>query len=277
MSNIAETCMILNLRVGHWQGYRLDKEATARVTREADAADDAARVNKHLVPKDALKPIVSAISSIRLHYYDKTLPWRDNGDRLLPRKLYQEFIVEHSKLVEGFDKEVANFLRFTYPQAVDRAAFRMGHLFKPDDYPHPEEIRRKFYVELDIDSVSQAHDFRLQQDGDAMQKRVGKAMRGVWERLAETLNHFATKMGDEDAVFRDTTVTNLRNLVAMLPALNVLNDPDLDQIREDIERRLVSYEPNELRKKPDIRSAAAIEAAEIMDQMKGFMTAFGGA
>ena len=53
--SIAERAMVVNLAIGLWQGYRLDREASRQVTETNGAASDAARVNKHLVPKEVLK------------------------------------------------------------------------------------------------------------------------------------------------------------------------------------------------------------------------------
>ena len=58
--NIREDCMTLDLTMGVWLGYRLDKEASRQVTDNANAEADAARVNKHLVPKAALAKVVTS-------------------------------------------------------------------------------------------------------------------------------------------------------------------------------------------------------------------------
>jgi hypothetical protein len=279
--------MIVNLQVGTWLGYRLDKEASRNVTRDANADQDAARVNKHLVPKETLKPIISAAGALRTHFYEKSLPWKDNGDRLLTRKMYTKFIDEHSRLVGEFDAAVDEFLNTTYLRARDQAEFRMGSLFNANDYPSSRALRSKFYVNLDIDAVTTSNDFRVKLDQkeleriktqmvDGMQERLGRAMASVWERLSETLTHFANKM-DGDEIFRDSTVKNLSEIVDMLPDLNILNDPDLEQIRLDIKHKLTGYEPNELRKDKETRAEVAEEAKRIMDSMSGFMKAFGGA
>lgn len=284
--SIINDCMIVNLQVGSWLGYRLDKSASAKVTADANAEQDAARVNKHLIPKETLKPIVTAAGAIRTHFYDRTLPWKDNGDRLLTRKMFTKFMDEHSKLVADFDAAVDYFLNNTYLKARDQAEFRMGSLFNPNDYPSSIHLRGKFYVNLDIDAVTTKNDFRVQLNQqeledvknameEALQQRVKRAMFDVWNRLAETLKHFATKM-DGDEIFRDTTVSNLEEIVDILPELNVFNDPDLEKIRLQIVSNVIGYEPKELRKNPAVRKQVAGEAAKIMDTMSGFMNAFGG-
>lgn len=285
--SIVKDCMIVNLQVGLWLGYRLDKSASAKVTQEAHAAEDAARVNKHIIPKDTLKPIITAAGAIRTHFYDKTLPWKDNGDRLLTRKMYTKFIEAHSLLVADFNEAVDEFLQVTYLRARDQAEFRMGNLFNPGDYPSSLTLKRKFYVNLDIDAVTTSNDFRVQLNQqeldtvkksmeDALQQRVSRVMVDLWKRVAETLGHFTAKMSS-DEIFRDSTVKNLEEIVEMLPDLNILNDPELEQIRLDIKRSLTGFDPKDLRKNDTVRKQVAGEAKRIMDTMAGFMNAFGGA
>lgn len=283
--SIVKECMVVNLQIGMWNGYKLDKESSKRVTEQASADADSARVNKHLVPKEALKNIVSAAGLLRMHFYNNTLPWKDNGDRLLTRKLYMQFVQDHSQHVKTFNEAVEQFLTVDYPKVVDQAAFRMGELFKAEDYPAVSDLRRKFYVRMDIDAVTEAADFRVAMDTavvdeikmdiyEALQGRLSRAMGDVWSRLADTLGHFAAKMS-EDAIFRDSTVTNLEEIVELLPSLNFMDDPDLDAIRQDIKQSIVGYSPKELRKDAAAKTQAALDAKRIMDNMAGFMKAFG--
>jgi hypothetical protein len=285
--SIVNDCMVVNLQIGVWMGYRLDKSASAKVTNDAGAETDAARVNKHLIPKESLKSIVSAAGAVRNHFYDKTLPWKDNGDRLLTRKMYQNFVEEHGKLQGEFYAAVDTFLNVGYPKARDQASFRMGDLFNPADYPSSNELHRKFYISLDIDAVTEANDFRVQLSSEAeeravrdemeraMQSRISRAMGDVWTRLSTVLGHFAAKMSTDD-IFRDSTVKNLEELVELLPALNVLDDPNLNAVTEDIARTLVGYTAKDLRANKATRTAVADEAKRIMEDMSGFMNAFGG-
>ena len=274
--SIQKDCMTIDIHVGMWMGYKLDKAKTREVTTEAGAADDAARVNKHLMPRESLSKVVSKVSSVRNHFYKNTLPWKDSGSRLITRKRYTPFMEEHVKLRDEFNVEVEEFLTNKYLAARDQAEFRMGTLFDPDDYPSAEMLRRKFYVSFDIDAIGDAYDDRLDKSEDITQARITKAIGGLWEKLSKPLEHFANKMGDTDAVFRDTTVSNLRDIVTMLPELNFTGDPELTALGERIEKTLTRYEAKDLRTNPVTRKAVASEAQEILDSMAGFMKAFGG-
>jgi hypothetical protein len=284
--SIVNECMTVNLQIGVWTGYRLDKDASAKVTADAAASQDAARVNKHLIAKESLAPINTAANAVRLHFYNDTLPWKDNGDRVLTRKRYMTFMVEHAALVEKFHAAVQTFIEETYPAACDRAAFRMGTLFKASDYPHPEALRSRFYVNLDIDAIAEASDFRVTMEAEqveqiratmeaALQQRMGRAMQDVWTRLSDTLGHFAERMGS-DGVFRESTIRNLEEIVDLLPDLNVLEDENLEQIRQQVATFVIGYDAKTLRTDKNARATVSAEAQRIMDDMAGFMAAFGG-
>lgn len=278
MSNLVNTCMVLNLHVGVWMGYKFDKNKTREITEEADAEPDAARVNKHLIPRKALADIVSCTTQLRHHFLAKTLPWKDNGDRIITRDMYMTFIQEHSALADKFKAAAAEFLNEengTYLSAQEQAAFRMGEFFDPNDYPTIETLKHKFYVYVDIDGIPTAYDFRLKNDETVLQARVTKAMQGLWEKLREPLEHFAEKMAEDKPRFHNTIISNLRSVVEIIPALNFCNDPNLEDMRVEIERQLTRYEPDDLRKNKNVREIVAGQARDIMDQMAGFMNAFG--
>lgn len=289
--SITSNCMVVNVHFGTWLGQRLDREESERITARANAESGAARAIKNLIPKEALATISTASSHIKTHFYNATLPWKDNGDRLLLRKNYAAFMSKHTELVDRFYEAVETFLSVTYPSAVQKAEFRMGTLFKADDYPPVALLRNKFYVQLDIDAVPEHNDFRItidnafsqnnalavqQQRQTAMERNITTAMTSVWSKLATIVEHFADRMATEDATFKDTTVTKLEELVAALPDLNLTNDPNLERIRSDISARLLAYSPRELRKDREARVTAAVEAKRIMDQMQGYMKAMGG-
>ena len=284
--SIQNDCMIVNLQIGVWLGYKADKEESRKVT-EANGADaDAARVNKHIIPKEDMKNITAAGNQVRTHFYCNTLPWKDNGDRLLTRKRYMAFIETHEKLVGNFKDAVDEFVDVLYPRAVARAEFRMGTLFKEDDYPQPRDLKRKFYANLDIDAVTmpemlkgcfddkEAYEKAKADAEAAMTARTVKAVGSLWGELNGMLSHFANKLSDENSIFRDSTITNLQELVDMMPDLNFTNDPNLTRIASEIERTLLGYTPKDLRKQDKIRKTAAEDAARILEEMSGFMGAF---
>ena len=230
--------------------------------------------------------MVAFSRALRTHLVTHTLPWRDDGQRVLMRNMYPIFMEKYGALERAYLSDVRAFIDHRYPEAVAKASFRMGELFEPADYPAASELEHKFYVNLEIDGITEANDFRVNIGTDELakvreqieatiQSRVTLAMKDVWLRLIDVLQHYVSKMEDKDAIFRDTTVTNLVDLVNIMPGLNIAGDPNLKSIRQRVMDTIYGYEPDDLRKNETVRAQAALEAQEIIDDMKGFMSAFG--
>ena len=284
--SVANRLMIVNISISTWEGRRLDRTITNRTIADNHVQDDdALRVNKLLVSKESFKEVQACNSAIRSFIRERTLPWKDNGDRALMRQGYALFMQDFHALEQDWAAAVDHFITNLYPQEVAKASFRLADAFDADDYPRPEDLRSRFKLTLDIDAVAEANDFRVKLDDDtvseikgriedAMAQRIHNAMSDVWARVETMVTHFADRTKPDIQRFHDTTVTNLQELVDLLPSLNLLGDPNLKAVAARLKDTLCGYEPKDLRKNPDVRAAARADAQSIIDDMAGFMAAF---
>lgn len=282
--SIEKRCMIVSLQVGLWLGHRFDKAASLQLTESANAEGDAARVNKLIVQKSAINPIGAAAQAARRHMYANTLPWRDNGDRLLTREMYVRFMDEQGAYAERFKAEVDNFLKKVYPGEIERASFRMGELFNADDYPKVAELRRRFYISLDILPVATANDFRVAIGKDevarvkadmqaTLDQRIQSAQQDIYRRLAELLDAYVTRIKHSDS-FKGSTVDRLMEFVNIIPAMSLVDDPKLTALHTKIVKQLGGVTAADMRADDKLRRTTSTQAAKIMAEMRGFMKAF---
>lgn len=141
--------MIVTLDVSCWTARKQDR----RVAQEVDAAHnakDAGRYNKLLIDKKYLDPLTSHAGAIRQYHYKMTLPWMDNGGRLLPSKLFMEYRNGLDQLKTKFEILINDFIVMYDRTLVQDARMRLGTLYDPGDYPPGSELRAKFGVETDI-------------------------------------------------------------------------------------------------------------------------------
>jgi len=180
-----------------------------------------------------------------------------------------------------FTRAVDAFLE-RYPELIREAKDRLGDLFDPDAFPSPSIVRSKFGWRLDVLPMPDSRDFRVDIGTDeaktikdsverniraTMQKAVGD----VWSRLFKVVNHMAERLGDPDAIIRDSLVGKVVEVCEILPDLNLTGDKDLEKMRRQCIRKLTKLVPNELRTNPDERQQAAEKAKEITNAMKEFM------
>lgn len=273
--------VLVQLNISVWNANRLDKAISKETAYAKGAVNNSVRVNKSLLPAcKTLDNIKKKAATIRSDFYGQTLPWGMKGTQILPTANYMEFMDKYRKHKAEFEALVAQFLP-DYEDLVQAARKSLGAAWKSDDYPHPKNIAYKFSISLSVMPVP-TQDFRVQvsaavreQIREDIKQRVEQAsetaMQDLWQRLYDKVKHFADTMSDPDAKFRAATVTHLTDLCALLPRMNVMDDPNLETMRKEVEQKLANIAPTELRSNMLVRKSKANDAKEIMDKMSTFM------
>jgi hypothetical protein len=269
--------------VSQWTARKFDKKATKEVADANGTTSAAGRYNKALLPMNThLEAVHSKTNAIRSIYYRNTLPWGIEGTQLLPSANYMEFMSEFRKQKGEWELLVSRFL-IQYGTLRDSARGFLAGLYNDDDYPTQNEVQAKFSIDMAVLPVPNT-DFRVQLSDAEMgriqsevETRVAAAgtaaMKDVWRRLYERVEHMQTRLADHKAVFRDSMLDGTKELCDLLTRLNVLDDPDLEAMRREVEEKLTRFHPDTLRNDPDVRRNTASEAQAIMDKMAVYMGA----
>lgn len=278
--NLSDRALLVQLSISQWTARKYDKTATDSVASAFNTARSAGRYNKALLPmNDYLDRVHKKTTFIREKYYKNTLPWGIEGTQMLPSSNYLQFMTDFRKEKGEWEYLVDQFVG-NYDQLRDDAKRILGGLYNDADYPSQSDLGRKFKIDMAIFPVP-ATDFRVSIASDELtriqqdvERRVADAqataMKEVWERLYERVKHMAEKLADPKAVFKNTMVENTKELCALLPRLNFMDDPNLEQLRQQVEDSLLKH-PEALRNDPDLRRDTAAEAKQIMDKMSVFM------
>lgn len=272
--SLSQQAMLANLNISQWTARKYDKIATGDVETK-HGAKDAGRFNKLLIDKAALEPIAQLVGKLRAQHYNMTLPWGDNGDRLLPSKLYLQYTQQMRGLHSQFDSAVADFVR-EYPNLVQTARRRLGTLYDPTDYPSPSEIAGRFSMSMSFTPVPDAKDFRVEvaaEDAEQIRsditrmvtERQAEATKDAFRRAKEVVSRVHERLTADKVVIHDTLMGNVRELVDMLPAFNLTNDPALTQLHEDLKQLWCA--PNSLRASTARREHTAAAANGILTRM----------
>ena len=288
---LSSRAMLSGVRLSVWSARRIDRKVTDEINATQGAAADAGRYNKALLARDALAQINAAANEARTFHYSRTLPWLDDGARLLPAKAHLEYSREMQRIKLDFDLAVDEFVA-AYPSLVADARSRLGAMFNPDDYPAQGEIAGKFAFATRILPVPDARDFRVEvgdqiaqeirnQIEAATAEALREATRDVWERIAQTVERMAERLsaykpaqrpGDKvEGIFRDSLVENVRELVAILPSLNLANDPALDSMAQRLSQHLCAHDADELRASDNARAQTAAAAEAILSDVRDFL------
>jgi len=278
MKNLSEKALLVNLRITQWSARAYDEEVTRQVERD-HSATNAGRYTKILVDVDALRTPQRAANEARKFYHQETLPWTDNGDRILSAENYLNFMKLFRPLKVKFEDAVSGFCD-GYPELKRDAKYRLGKLFKEDDYPDTRVVQSRFSIKLGVLPINNLNDFRLKVSADEVRHlrkeieeeisfRIQEANKSIWQRVQEPLSKMVAKLTDHDATFRDSLVGNIEEVIDLIPRLNFTGDQDLKEIRESLKPLIV--DPDYLRENPKLRDETATKAQAILERVSDFL------
>ena len=289
---LTERAMLVSLNISQWTARKHDREISDEVAREHGTrrpSDDVGRYNKILVDKAALRPIQEVVTEARTHHDKVTLPWSDQGYRILTAAGYFDYTQAMSGFQSRFVAAVDAFA-VEYRQHVAEARDRLNGMFNADDYPDEWAIRAKFEFTHQVMPLPDEGDFRVSSLGaDDVDKikadiraridaEVQEAVRDPWNRIHDAVQHMAGRLhafnptgkGKDRGAFRDSLVDNLRELVDVLPALNLSGDGELDAMRDRLAADLCDLDAQDLRDDMHAREETARKADAILASMAGY-------
>jgi hypothetical protein len=154
----------------------------------------------------------------------------------------------------------------------------LNGLFREEDYPSTEKLRAKFGVKLEVLPIPSGNDFRVTiseeeqarvaREIDAnVRQSLQKGTEDLWSRLQSVVSHIADRLNAPESRFHASLVTNVFDLVDLLPQLTVGQDQELNRFAAEIRNRLCAYPAHELKKSDILRVATASDAAAPLDEM----------
>ena len=281
---LQETAMLVDLDIGTWEGHKKNKKVTEDVVHEAKAEKDAGSWWDHAVSRVTLRKMWAAVTLGRLVHDKFALPWEPKGGaRLLPNEMFETYTKEMRAAQAQFQSAVDDIVEHR-DDLVKEAKKRCGENYYDGLIPSPRELQSKFRWRVHIKPVTDTGDFRVKMS-NANRKMVldsmsadetdqkGSLMTDLWQRLHERVAKVAERLSDPENTFKDSLIENLIGLCDLLPKLNVLGDPKLEQMRQEVVTKLASQKPQELRDDEKTRQQTHKDAEEILKKMQGFFGA----
>ena len=169
-----------------------------------------------------------------------------------------------------YNRRVAAFAQ-AYALLVQAAQFRLGNLFKHDDYPDPSTIPSKFELRYSVYPLPESGDFRIDignqglrelrdQFERAQERRIHEAMSEVRERVKTSLTRISNQLRIEKdgskGRIHDSTLEAAIELADTLDEFNLVRDPELMELKRDMQSVLNGYTLDDLRKDDVVRGYA---------------------
>ena len=292
--DISDRALLVSLTIREWTGRKKDRETTQEVCDAKRASSTAIHVSKNLLG-DSVKPVSSAGNLVRATLNRHSLPWFDEGARILKGTAFNALSNALISPMAGFSKAVDEFMDY-YSGASESFRQRLGSAFDEADYPPPHVVRARFGISVTYLPIPSQADFRAHLSDDEMalvrasaeatvRDTVHDAMADVVRRLQKPIAHMAERLAmmSEDAdgkrvhAFRDSLVRNVREIADLAPQLNVTDDPRIAALCDEIQFFLTDHEPEELRNSKGLRDQVSQQASAIAAKADGILAQMAGA
>ena len=275
-----QRAMLISLSIPYWGGKAGDERMTDDIVAARKSERDAIETKKLLIAPAALNTVKAARSRARSFLFEKTSPWIDGGTRVLASAFYFDTMEKIREFHTEYEQAVAELIR-NYPKLKGEARKRLGDLYKDEDYPSAEMLKAKFGWDLKVFPIPASGDWRVDlgtKDNAAIQKQIDEQVkqacavitRDLWARLMTPVSKMAERLKDAEAPFRDSLITNLKEITGLIPAMNVADDPKLNAMAKQVEA-LAKFDPAEVREDGKLRKKAADAADDILKKLAGYI------
>ncbi len=280
--SISASALLVELNISVWPATKIDRETTEQVNTNASAVRDASQTKKNLFAGTGLRKDIEKLAArIRLYHNQRTLPWADKGERMLPTALFMEYKQTMNAYEQTFETMCQNFFA-EYPRLVQEAQVNLGRLYKAEDYPDLTDVRLKFGFRRTVKPVPEAGDFRLDIPANDLEEmraefvtqqdeKLAEAMRAPWERLHTMLVGISEKLTDVEGDdgkkrYHDTLITNPLELCELLTKLNVTKDPKLEEARKQLELTMLGANLESIKEDSTARSEVKSKVDAILNK-----------
>jgi hypothetical protein len=279
---ISDKAMLICLHITMWTARKHDKRVSEEVAQSHEANTNAGRYNKHLLDQaEKLEELRALAGQIRQYFYKVTLPWSDEGYRLLPSHLYFEFTNQMSEFKTAYEQLVREFLD-AYPTYREQARNSLGLLYRDSDYPDSSGLTEKFDLTTDILPIPCGEDFRVtlgaeekarvaREIDQQVKQSLTRATCELWSRLMQAVAHLAATLERPKARLHTSTLRNVTEIADLVPRLNVTNDEELSALAQETNSRLSSFTRQDLAQHPAARTRAAGIANDLAAKIKRAM------
>jgi len=291
MSTLSERAVLVTLSTGVWSGRSHDREVTEEASKlyKADLKE-AGSFTKQLISTKFINEVASVARSARAIHRLLTLPWMDNGTRIMSNAGFEHYSDQMRTSRLKFEAKVKEFIH-TMPDAIKEAQVRLGKMYDPEDYPSNDDLKHKFSFDVEVNKVPEASDFRAKMSDATVkaivkdierrtEERVQGAMNDAFQRIIdvttkmnETLKGYEPPKDGEKAKgnFQSSLITNVKEIADSLTALNITGDPRLEDLQAELVKELVEHSPEVLKDDGKLRHATAKKAAEIAKKVRSYL------
>lgn len=261
VTRIAARSKLVTLTMKSFSATKKNPQATREVN-EQHGTGDAAKVSVKFCNHAALADLRKVHSDTRSAHDEMTLPTVARGMRFVPLAKELEHAAKLADFRRQHDTLVAQFLA-DYDSEKAKAPLRLNGLFDERCWPEREKVADCFGFQLQYLPCPTEGEW-----ADWITASAAVAQQELTEQLETAIKRVAERCASDGKLY-DTVFSNLRDILALAPDLNLAADPRIAAIIAQA-KAIGDNDADTCRRYPHKRRQAA-EQADKLAQMFGGM------
>lgn len=257
MKRLAEKALLADLTISSWSGSVVDKKTTSELLSAKGANQDRGRFTKKLLMD--LSPLKAITNKMYHEYRLKTTAWEE-GRRLLPVDFFEELSKLHRDCSDELEVALEKF-GHKYETYKSEARIGLGSLYNEDEFPSFEEFKNKWRIRLEFFPIPEKEHFIIKAENNlikemqkafesSMSSKETLAINEAKERVTEAVGRIIERLSEKNMRFSrkgKDVMGGIRDLVDVLPTLNLFNDPNLTKMINELKSNLVEVTDEDLK------------------------------
>lgn len=276
VEGILSSALQVYLRISMWHGYVRDQEVEHKVVESAKADDNAAIFYKKLSACPLFKKYKKLVSKARKQHYLLTMPWLDNGVRILPASLLLEYKNRVESVIDLINAE-ARYIASNRDALNEYAKIHLGELYKESDVPTASDLERAFGASVEFWPMPKTGEWRIEAEEQLIKEMDAKLNAQIEQRYKTALSTTGKKILDcarrlHKALLgkrlHASTVEAFNELLDLIPHLNISNDAEVNRIHRQLIESVGDLDVEDLRADRTLRTRKAAKLGAIIASME---------
>jgi hypothetical protein len=274
--DISNAAVLSTLSITRFSNAKPNKKVTDDVKLRRALGQASGKWVQNLLDPEFIAPLVRSGRDIYDYHVAHTLPYDNNGTRILLASYQQEYSRRMEELC-GLDRVAIGVALASYEAKVKEAKTTHGDSFDAGQYPNIEGFAAKFTVTLKYDPVPSSNHFsnqlakghldRMQQQfNQRTQEIVRQAEADAWRQLIAPVQHIVTTLEKDDPKIFDSLIGNVNEVLGRLDAINLTNDAQLKAFAAATRERIANINVESLKASSINRNRTKQAAAALIEQ-----------
>lgn len=283
---LSSQAMVVKLSISRIGTSKKDNVITDKVVEEFSAGKNSGNFNKKLFVKGTLDDLNEICSKMRTYHVGVTLPWNDDGARILPSKKFDEYNTTMLGFKEKFDAFVNSFYN-SYEEHIEKAKESLGDMYNEDDYCTKDQVKGKFDLKFIYYPVPSAKDFRIDVSVESLckvQEQVEKdvsnrfnfAMKSAWDEAKKLIARLISRLEDKDHQLKSRIIDSVSDMIPILETFNFTNDPVHTALIAEIKEKICSNTIKDLNLHEIKCRTVVSDAKDILEKIDDYSSMFKG-